>query len=51
MSMHGKFISPYRNVYLAAALCNPAPVVGSAGLLMLPWLTKMDSLQGLIATS
>ena len=51
MSMHGKFISPCRNVYLAAALCNPAPAFGSAGLLMLPWLTKMDSLQGLIATS
>ena len=43
MSMQEKFISPCRNDYLASALCDPAPAVGSAGLLMLLMLIQKAS--------
>ena len=51
MSMHEKIIFPHRNIHLASILCGTAPSVGSMSLLMLPWLRKKDSLQGLTALS
>ena len=34
VSMHDKYISPYRNAHLASAICGPTSTVGPSGLLM-----------------